>query len=249
LELLKAASGHYSAGLLQNADQTGGGGHQVGHSGGMIGLKVVAGLDPATTGYTAAVVVGLDPATGVRWVLDCHNQAGMLPHETKGLIQSWTTKYGVAEWRVERNAFQGFLTRDVDLRQWVAAHGSVLGEHFTGSNKADPEMGVASMTALFANKLIKLPRTDQKPAARALVDQLAVWAPGMHKSVKTDLVMALWFAEMRCAELMRYVSRRDMFDRGGDWFVTRWDAGTRGVTDTLGDEMRNMPEPSLWGVG
>ena len=244
LDLLRRAVGGYAAGLMADADMSPG--RLQGRSGGMVGLKIIAGLDPATTGFTAAVVVGLDPATGIRWVLDCHNQAGMLPHETKGLIRAWTLKYGVHEWRVERNSFQGFLTRDVELRQWVASQGSVLGEHWTGANKVDPEMGVASMTALFANDLIRLPRTDQKAAAKALVDQFAVWAPGMHKSVKTDLVMALWFCEMRCAELMRFVSRQDMFDRGGDWFVTQWDSSTRSITDTLGDEMHNMPVPSIW---
>jgi hypothetical protein len=37
---------------------------------------------------------------------------------------------------------------------------------------------------------------------RALVTQLVSWQPRLPKGVKTDTVMALWFAELRCQELI-----------------------------------------------
>ena len=46
---------------------------------GMDGLVVVAGMDPAMAGFTAATVIGLDPRTQMRYVLDVSNQAGMTP--------------------------------------------------------------------------------------------------------------------------------------------------------------------------
>jgi hypothetical protein len=76
---------------------------------GMAGLYVVAGLDPAMAGNTAAVVMGVDRRTRKRWVLDVFN-GHTTPDEIRNLIRSWTIKYGVVEWRVEKNAFQIMLT-------------------------------------------------------------------------------------------------------------------------------------------
>jgi hypothetical protein len=249
MEALLGAQAGYSAGLLPDMDLMAHGNTGRGRRGGMRGLRLIAGLDPAAAGFTAAALVGLDAATGIQWVLDCHNEQAMLPHAIKDLIRSWTAKYGISEWVVEKNGFQGFLSQDVELRSWVAANGGVVREHYTShSNKMDSDMGVAGMSALFDSGLIKLPRSDQKPAVRQLVDQLSVWSPGMSKHIKSDLVMALWFASRRCSELVRLVTRQDMFDTGADWFQTRWDISNRHITESLEDEMRNMPQPSLWGA-
>jgi hypothetical protein len=45
-------------------------------------LWVVAGLDPATVGYTSMTVVGLDRPTKKRYVLDGFNRAGTSPQTT-----------------------------------------------------------------------------------------------------------------------------------------------------------------------
>ena len=46
---------------------------------GMGGLIVVAGLDPATSGHTAMVVIGLDILSKRRYVLDVFNKAALKP--------------------------------------------------------------------------------------------------------------------------------------------------------------------------
>ena len=55
----------------------------------------------------------------------------------------------MVEWRVEKNAFQIMLTRDPEIRSFLAARGVLLAEHYTGNNKRDPDFGVASMSVLF----------------------------------------------------------------------------------------------------
>lgn len=178
-----------------------------GRRGGMSGLRFIAGLDPAMSGYTAAVLIGLDRQTGKRWVIDLHNQAAMKPDEIRDLIYRWTEKYNVNEWRIEKNAFQAFLTQDTEVRSYLAMRGSVLTDHHTGNNKNDPEFGIAAMTMLFDQELISLPN-PQTEAVKALREQLLTWDPKLHQSRnalrghKTDLVMALWMAELRCLELV-----------------------------------------------
>lgn len=177
-----------------------------GRPGGMGGLRLIAGLDPAMSGFTAAVLIGFDRYTNERWVVDVHNQAAMKPDEIRALIYNWTEKYGVHEWRIERNAFQAFLTQDTEIRSYLASRGTILTDHTTGGNKNDPEFGVAAMTMLFEQELISLPQPVTE-AVKSMREQLLTWDPAMAQSKnalkghKTDLVMALWMAELRCQEL------------------------------------------------
>ena len=176
---------------------------------GMEGLTVVAGLDPATVGYTAAVVLAVDRATKTRYVLDCFNQKDTSPASMRAMIHKLTERYGISEWRVERNAFQRFLTQDEELRLWLHSRGSILREHYThAGNKWDADFGVESMETLFAdalngNNLIDLPNPNLHGAGviGQLIEQLVSWSP--KTSGKTDLVMALWFAEIKAREICR----------------------------------------------
>jgi Terminase-like family. len=68
---------------------------RLGREGGMSGLRLIAGLDPATVGHTAAVLVGVCLKTGVRYVVDAHNEAGMSPESMRNLIRGWTERFGV----------------------------------------------------------------------------------------------------------------------------------------------------------
>lgn len=173
---------------------------------GMDGLFVVAGLDPAMVGDTAVTVLGLDRHTGVRHLLECHVKTGASPTWIRDTVKEVTTRVGVHEWRVEKNAFQLFLTQDPELRQYLANLGVVLTEHFTGRNKIDVGYGVASMAVLFHNNLIELPALHKSEAVRQLIEQLITWSP--ETKAKTDLVMSLWFAELKCREIMQATSAR-----------------------------------------
>lgn len=60
-------------------------------------------------------------------------------------------------------------------------------------------------------QLIRLPN-KQAEGVKALIGQLCTWEPeppGKKTRRKTDCVMALWFAEIRCRELVEEVSVRE----------------------------------------
>ena len=182
---------------------------------GDLGHYKIGGMDPAMVGNTAAVVLSVDRADGKRYVLDVHDQPAMTPAAIKALIKSWTEKYQLHEWRIEKNAFQQYLTQDAELREWLASRGCVLKEHHTGVGKWDSEFGVASLAPLFGDverntgkvilePLIELPATKRHEAAKRLVEQLVTWTPEAarkQRGTKTDIVMALWFAEIRAREI------------------------------------------------
>jgi hypothetical protein len=174
---------------------------------GMGGMYVVGGLDPATAGHTAAVVLGVDRQTRKIWLLDAYNRKGILPREMRRVVQDWTVRYGVNEWRIEENGFQRSFVQDDDLRSFLFSRGVILKPHWTGGNKADPDFGVASMSTLFepdetGKPGIFLPNNNASfPAIAELTEQLISWQPEV-KNQKTDLVMALWFAIIRARELI-----------------------------------------------
>lgn len=201
---------------------------------GMEGLICVAGLDPATTGHTAAIVMALDPSTHKRYVLDVFNKAGTKPDEIRELIKGWIDKYKLTEFRIEKNAFQSFLVQDTEINQYATAHNCVIKPHYTGSNKHDPDFGVASMAAMFKGwetgaNMIELPGTQHSEAAKALVEQLVTWFPGMNKNLKTDVVMALWFANLAANERDRYGTYRQTHVKNS--FLSPRDATKRRVVN------------------
>lgn len=179
---------------------------QPGHrKNGMDGLYVVAGLDPAAAGFTAMVVLALDRQTGVRWLLEVVNRRALPPHEMRSEMERITDRYRVNEWRIEKNAYQASITQDRLIRDMLNSRGCLLSPHHTDSTKWDPDFGVASMASLFdgwdsGHNLIRLPSQTQSEPMRNLIEQLCAWFP--ETKGLTDTVMALWFAEIRCRELM-----------------------------------------------
>ena len=171
---------------------------------GMEGLFVVGGFDPAMTGNSAAVILGIERHSGVRWVLEAWTKGHCKPDDIFDKIKELTLKYRVQEWRIEKNAMNLMVTQNRDIRTFLANRGCLLKEHFTGKNKWDADFGVASMSMLFdghesGKNLIRLPSRSNSEATKALVEQLTTWFPDT--KAKTDLVMALWFAEIRAREI------------------------------------------------
>ena len=166
---------------------------------GMDGLYVIGSMDPAMVGDTGVVVYGVDRHSKKRYVLDVLLRTAATPAWIRTTIKQCTEKYGIAEWRIEKNAFQQFLTQDEEINQWLASLGVRLTEHHTGSNKWAPDFGVASMSTLFETQLIELPSTHMHEPTKQLIEQLTTWSP--ETKAKTDLVMSLWFAEIRAREL------------------------------------------------
>jgi hypothetical protein len=175
----------------------------------MNGFITVCGLDPAMVGDTAVVCYAIDPTSHKRYIVDAHKVTRPTPAMIRQLIFDWTSLYQPSEWVVEKNAFQAFLTQDEGIRHHLANRGVILREHHTGANKWDSGFGVASMSTLFGTKqadgkhhrdnLIHLP-SDQTENIKSLIEQLVTWSPTTKG--KTDMVMALWFCEIRAREIL-----------------------------------------------
>jgi len=209
------------------------------------GLIHLLGVDPATSGHTAAVVVGLDPNLHKRYVVDCYNKAGITPDEMREMICGFIDKYQIAEARIERNGFQGFLVHDTDLNQFASARGCVIQPHFTGNNKHDADFGVASMTTLFSGwedgeTMIEFPSSIGSEAVKALMEQLAIWAPDAPKTQKTDLVMALWFAELACRDRVFHTIGKTHINNP---FATPWDLRQQRTISLLDAQAHQLWKP------
>lgn len=178
-------------------------------------LYIVGGLDPATVGKTAMIVMALDRMSGKRIILDGFNMANCPPARMREQVKNFTTRYRIKEWVIERNAFQRYLTQDEELRMFLYGQGCILREHFTSQNKYDEDFGVMSLAPLFLScvdpvdgdpwrrktggGLIDLPNRQFSTFTDELIEQLVVWQPNQNKrNVLSDLVMALWFCEIAC---------------------------------------------------
>jgi hypothetical protein len=205
-----------------------------GHPRDVNGFSFICGLDPAMVGDTAVVCYAIDRVTHKRYIVDAIKITRPTPAAIRQLIFDWTSLYQPSEWIVEKNAFQSFLTQDEGIRQNLASRGVLLREHHTGTNKWDSGFGVASMSTLFGTKqhdgkhhrdnLIHLP-SDQTENIKALIEQLITWSPTTKG--KTDMVMALWFCEIRAREMLNHGLHQKHHMKNP--FLSRYEVGKRTV--------------------
>jgi hypothetical protein len=123
-------------------------------------------------------------------------------------VQEICSKYRPNEWRIEANALQTLISQDPEIRNTIQSYGGRVQEHYTGKNKWDPEFGVASLAPLFLGALqepqralIAIPNNHTHKGVLALVDQLVAWDPDI--KARTDTVMALWFADLGCRQVLK----------------------------------------------
>jgi hypothetical protein len=205
-----------------------------GHPRDLSGFSIICGLDPAMVGDTAVVCYAIDRVSHKRYIVDAIKITRPTPAAIRQIIFDWTALYQPSEWIVEKNAFQSFLTQDEGIRQNLASRGVLLREHHTGSNKWDSGFGVASMSTLFGTKqhdgkhhrdnLIHLP-SDQTENIKALIEQLITWSPSTKG--KTDMVMALWFCEIRAREMLNQGMHATHHMKNP--FLSRYEMGKRTV--------------------
>ena len=205
----------------------------------------VIGLDPAMSGDTAAVAYAVDRRTNRRYVMDVSVITAPTPAAIRTLIYEWSDRYKPNVVIVESNAFQLFLTKDEQIREFLANRGIAYRPHFTGNNKTDPDFGVASLAPLFGSlvemegktkgmkyagdALIELPATSNE-SVKKLVEQLITWVPNVRGSkLKMDTVMALWFCETVAREvLFQGAQAQNFYD---DEFVSMFDDDARYIID------------------
>ena len=163
------------------------------------GVKLIAGLDPASTGYQAAFLWAVNTDTGKMYMIDIENQKGGGIIQARKTIKMWHEKYNLAHWVIEENGFQRAIRQDTELREYCARMGIYLEGHQTQKNKFDPIFGVGRMRELFKEQLISLPYGSAESETKSNIyrRQLIYFSTGASKQSgrnnKSDVVMASWF--------------------------------------------------------
>jgi|TARA_R110002096_G_scaffold218582_1_gene406691 hypothetical protein len=164
------------------------------------GTHLIAGLDPASTGFQACVLWAANPETGQLYLVDIENEEGGGIIQARESIKRWYEKYNCAHWVIEENGFQKAIRQDEKIRDLCARFGIYTEGHQTQRNKFDPIFGVGSMAGLFKEGLINLPYGDPNSEVKSNIyrrqliyfSSAASKAKG-NKSYKSDVVMASWF--------------------------------------------------------
>ena len=163
------------------------------------GTRLIAGLDPASTGYQAAFLWAYGPADGIMYMVDMHNNLGGGIPEALNVIKDWWKKYNCSHWVIEENGFQKAIRQDKSIRDFASQHGIFLEGHETYSNKFDPIFGVTAMRPAFQEGIINLPYMgfEAQEKVNLYTSQLVYFSSAKNKSktvgTKTDIVMASWF--------------------------------------------------------
>lgn len=166
---------------------------------------VVVTLDPALGGANCIMALGFHPrkllylSSRVDHGLTRTEQIFDLLEQT---IIRWNQPgvSRVTEVVIEANAFQKGLIGDDRLREITKRYGVRVVPHVTGTNKPDPELGVAGMALMFMREEIDLPYADE--ASRREVDlfrhELVAWRRHVSGTrLRQDRVMTAWFGWLR----------------------------------------------------
>ena len=161
-------------------------------------LHLVAGLDPASSGYQAAVLWGINSYRGELYLIDLENRQGGGVKHALQIMSDWYQKYDLQHWIIEENGFQTAIRQDDKIKDFVLRSGITMQGHVTGKNKHDPMYGVGAMAGLFENQKIFLPTGNSESLAKVnAYRQQLLYFDGKPVSTrnkeKTDLVMAAWF--------------------------------------------------------
>ncbi len=163
--------------------------------------KLILGVDPATTGRAAAILLAVNPETRVRSVVDIFvgSNLGATGIRQKLMYYFWD-KYGelgrsIDITVVEENFVKTLKGDETLMMRAQAAGTNIVFPHTSGKGrhgKWDEEYGIAAMQALFGAGLMCFPNAgpDDEHRLLPLIDDLMVFP----WSEQQDTVMALWVA-------------------------------------------------------
>jgi len=163
------------------------------------GAYLVAGLDPAATGYQAGFLWAVETnASEIKLTLvDLENHQGGGLDEAFALIKMWHDKYGCYHWVIEENGFQKAIRQDQRIKEYCNVQGIKLEGHETHKNKWDEKFGVTALAPMFNEQMIVLPFYDADAQSKSITytKQLVYFASKGKggKGYKSDVVMASWF--------------------------------------------------------
>ena len=163
------------------------------------GIRLIAGLDPASTGYQAAFLWAYNMDANKLYMVDMNNSLGGGIPQALEIIKEWWSKYNLSHWVIEENGFQKAIRQDKSIREFASSHGIFLEGHETYKNKFDPVYGVTAMRPMFQEQIISLPYLsfEAQEKVNLYTSQLVYFSSAKNKSksvgTKTDIVMASWF--------------------------------------------------------
>lgn len=116
-----------------------------------------------------------------------------------GGARAMAPHYKLRHCSIEAMNFQRGLARDNDLAAIAQRYNFTIGEHYTGVNKYDPTIGIATMATDFNAGRIQLPYNTADLDTKVEIDefwmQLKRWKPGKRGTeLRMDRVMMMWFA-------------------------------------------------------
>jgi hypothetical protein len=165
------------------------------------GSVLIAGLDPALTGYQASFLWAYQVESDTQFMVDLENRQGGGIKAARDIIAKWHEQYQVAVWRIESANIQGVYLDDEWVRHFAADNGILIQGFHTGTNKHDPAWGVSQYAVRFDNDKINLPTGDTESRRKVdlyrgqllgfSADQIA--STGKGRGYRADLVMASWF--------------------------------------------------------
>lgn len=172
-------------------------------------VRLIAGLDPAGTGYQASFLWAINQQTGDRYAVDMDNRLGGGIQRVREIVSKWFETYGVRWWVIEENAFQSAILRDEMLEKYALENSITIEGHSTGGNKWDPQLGVSTLATWMTQGKLWIPWGDADTEAKFTEyrRQLINFSREYRSRNKTDVVMASWFPEARIQEWIESWSR------------------------------------------
>lgn len=165
--------------------------------------RLVLGVDPATTGRAAAILLAVDPTTRVRTVVDIFVGSGLGATGIRNdlLYQFWE-RYGATSRTIDLTVIEENFVKTLQGDETLQARADAAGTqlvwpHTVGRgkghrNKWDEEYGIAAMAGLFGGGLIAFANAGPDDIRRLdpLIDDLLVFP----WSKQQDAAIALWVA-------------------------------------------------------
>ena len=178
---------------------------------------LVAGLDPAATGYQAAFLWAIldDGEDALLQMVDIQNNKGGGIEEALQIIKEWHQDYNLYHWVIEENNFQKAIRQDPRIKEYANRNGIILEGHETYKNKWDSHFGVTSLAPMFQDKLIVLPygNTESQVKSEMYRKQLSYFSARRKNIYKSDIVMASWFP----IKVLRKLQKAHFSDMGIDY--------------------------------
>jgi hypothetical protein len=182
--------------------------------------RLVAGLDPSSTGMQAAFAWHFVPGSLSMVDLEVEEAGGFAG--AVRIMEDWANKYNLLDWYYEDNGFQRQFFYDPRVRDLKRDYGITITPHTTGKNKQDPELGISSTAPWYHDGTIDLPYGDAESREKVemLLRQLELWTTdGVIRTSRnqlTDVKMAMWFPFPRIVRWNKAAKRQETVNRAAE---------------------------------